>query len=141
MGINVRGTKKIRKEIARMSQRITIGSQKGIKKVAIVIRRDVGWSGKEPLIPVDTGALRNSWFMTPYKPRGQRARAIRFGYRTRYAEYQHNPEKFTTSWPRWQYTREGSGRNYLKSTVNEMRKEGRIKKIIARNIKKEITRK
>ena len=141
MGIKVRGTRKIRKNIARMAQRLTKGSDKGLKKVAKAISRDVGWSGGEPLIPVRTGNLRRSWFTIAYKPRGDRARAIRFGYRARYAEYQHNPEKFSDSWPRWQYTRKGSGRFYFKSTVNQMRHSGAMKKTIERHIRYQLRRK
>ena len=148
MGIRVRGSNKIKREIAKMSQRITVGSVRGLAKVAKVVERKTGWSGRDPLIPVRTGALRRSWFSIPYRAGGVRNRAIRFGYRQRYAAYQHDPHLYTKNSGRWNYTRARSGPNYLRSTIVDMGGGFRspsnqgmsIKKIVERNIKYAIRR-
>ena len=71
----------LRREIARIKDR----SMKGLINAAIVIRRDMDET--PPLIPVDTGNLRASWFTAPVYKLGNPSLII--GFSANYAVFVH----------------------------------------------------
>lgn len=83
MDLKMKGTDKVLRNINKQVKRVKNDSMKGLIESAIIIRRSM--DKEEPLVPVDTGNLRSSWFTTPLHPRI----ALRIGFTANYAVFAH----------------------------------------------------
>jgi len=71
----------LRREIVKIKGR----NMKGLIESAIIIRRDMDKTS--PLIPIDTGNLRQSWFTSPLQVKGNPGLII--GFNANYAVFVH----------------------------------------------------
>lgn len=69
----LKGIKEVLSRINKEAEKLKLKSAKGLIEAAIIIRRDM--EKTPPKIPVDTGNLRSSWFVTTARktPRGKTA--------------------------------------------------------------------
>lgn len=114
-------------------------SMKGLINSAIIIRRDMDKT--PPLIPVDTGNLRSSWFTTPFHLLGQIG--IMMGFSANYALWVHemlgmNPKEGWRYGPgpnkkRWFTPRRGAGPKFFEASIK--RNKDKILQTIRDNAK------
>jgi hypothetical protein len=119
--VGIRGTEEVKKNLTRIMGKRRIASMKGLILAAAFIRRDMELV--PPLIPVDTGALRASWFATPGFALGKPF--IVMGFSAPHAIFAHEID-----WTEGK--RPGSGPKFLQSALNRNRRK--ITKIIATEI-------
>lgn len=81
----VRGVDKVLRNLNREIKQIEGRTMKGLLRAAILVRRDMDRT--EPLIPIDTGNLRASWFTDPQYMKGRPV--VRLGFSANYAWYVH----------------------------------------------------
>ena len=98
-------------------------SMKGLIKGAIIIRRDMDKT--PPLIPVDTGNLRSSWFTTPFYTGKNPALII--GFTASYALYVHERVE-GAKWGKGtvgaiDWNRKNSGPKFLEASLKRNIKE------------------
>lgn len=74
--------KNLNKEITKIQN----GTMKGLIRAAILIRADMDKT--PPLIPVDTGNLRSSWFVSTFN--SQRTPFVIMGFTASYARFVHD---------------------------------------------------
>ena len=117
------GLKGMDRVMHRLNRQIALtrgASMRGLIKAAIVIRRDMDRT--PPLVPVDTGNLRASWFMDPMWY-GLNKPVVRIGFSANYAAFVH--EMIGAS-----FKRPGAGPKFFQSAIR--RNTGNIIKIIER---------
>jgi len=111
----------LNKEIAR----IKIGSSAGLIEAAILIRQDM--EKTPPKIPIDTGNLRASWFISPIRE------AMKFGlmmgFSANYAMFVH--EMVDKGSKKINWSRPNSGAKFFEASLN--RNKGKILEIIRKN--------
>jgi len=120
----VRGVDKVIRNLNREIQQIEGRTMKGLIRAAALLRYDMDHT--EPLIPVDWGNLRGSWFTDPQYMKGQPV--VRLGFSANYAWYVHEMVDAN-------FQRPGAGAKFfeaaLKRNHNEIleiiRQEARIK--------------
>lgn len=120
--MELRGMKEVLNNLNSKLTEIKDMSMKGLLEVAVFIRRDMDYT--PPLIPVDTGNLRNSWTVVPNKEKIQ----ITMGFRTEYATSVHERTSPLTKWKR-----KGSGAKFFESAL--MRNTNNILEILRNNSK------
>ncbi len=91
--------------------KIEAGSMKGLIESAIIIRRDM--EKTPPLIPVDTGNLRASWFTSPIKVTGMPGLLI--GFNANYAIFVH--EMVGDEGKKINWNRPGSGAKFFEAAL------------------------
>ena len=96
-------------------------SMKGLLQSAVLIRRDMDIT--PPLIPVDTGNLRNSWTVVPNREKIQ----VMMGFSTEYAASVHERTSPLVKWKR-----KGSGAKFFESAL--MRNTNNILETIKNNV-------
>jgi len=106
-------------EIAKIQGRSMVGLIKG----SIIIRRDMEQT--PPLIPVDKGNLRASWFTSPfYVAKGP---ALVMGFSANYAVFVHE-NMMAKNWGR-----PGAGPKFFEASIK--RNQGAVLKVIQENAK------
>lgn len=115
-------------------KKMHFASMRGMLKAAAFIRRDM--EKVEPKIPVDTGNLRSSWFVTPVKNIHGNHGVI-MGFSANYAVYVHEAVEATfgvAGGGRMNWNRPGSGPKFLESAIKRNTHE--IFRIIAEENRK-----
>ena len=84
-GARLEGLNTVLKNLNKEVKSIKNRSMKGLIRSAVIIRRDMDFTS--PLIPVDTGNLRASWFTEPFFITGSPALII--GFTAFYAVFVH----------------------------------------------------
>ena len=84
-GMQLKGLNTVLKNLNKEVKKIKGRSMKGLIRSAAIIRRDMEFT--PPLIPVDTGNLRDSWFTMPFFITGSPALTI--GFSAYYAVFVH----------------------------------------------------
>ena len=108
------GTYEVRRNLKRALGRKTTASMVGLLHVAAYIRLSMDTT--PPLIPINTGELRASWYATPDFIDGKPV--VHIGFRALHAIFAHEMD--------WQEgTRPGSGPKFLQSALNRSRKKMR----------------
>lgn len=114
----IKGIETVRRNLNRQIGKRRIASMKGLLLAAAYIRQDMEQT--PPLIPVDTGNLRASWFVKPgYVPNHP---FVEMGFSASYAIFVHEVQ-----WK--QGKRPGSGPRFFQSALNRNRRK--VTKIIA----------
>lgn len=119
--VGIRGIEQVKKNLTRVMGKRRVASMKGLILAAAFIRRDMDLV--PPLIPVDTGGLRASWFVTPGFTLGKPY--VLMGFSATHAIFAHEID-----WKEGK--RPGSGPKFLQSALNRNRR--RITNIIATEI-------
>lgn len=109
----------LNKEIVKMK----INSIVGLLSAAGFIRRDM--EKTYPLIPIDFGNLRASWFVTSFTVLGQPV--VLIGFNANYALFVHEMVDGSINW-----SRPNSGPKFLEAALNRNKKE--ILALIAREV-------
>ena len=99
-------------------------SMKGLIKAAIYVKREMEHT--PPLIPVDKGNLRASWFTAPLNF-GKSTPTLLIGFTANYALYVHEMMDSKINW-----SRRNSGPKFLESAIK--RNGNQILKIIKDNV-------
>jgi len=91
-------------------------AMKGLIDAAIIVRRDMDET--PPLIPVDTGNLRSSWFTSPFYSKGRPG--VVMGFTANYAVFVHEMvdrgfESSTRQHINW--NRPGSGPKFFEASL------------------------
>ena len=102
----------LNKEILKIEGR----SMKGLIESAIIIRRDM--EKTPPLVPIDTGNLRGSWFTDPIKVKGMPGLLI--GFSANYAVFVHEMVDKGGTVTNW--NRPGSGPKFLQQALTRNEK-------------------
>jgi len=108
-------------------QKIKGRSMKGLILAVAEIRRDMDKT--PPLIPIDTGNLRGSWFTTPFYH--ITTPGIMFGFSANYAWFVH---EMVDKGKKINWNRPNSGPKFLEAALK--RNEKKILEIIAQESKK-----
>ena len=112
--------KNLNKEIQGINNR----SMSGLINATIIVRRDMEFT--PPLIPIDTGNLRASYFTSPYHT--SKGPAIQYGFSANYAIHVHEMIEA-------KFKRPGAGAKFFEAAIkrnieamlDEIRKEAKIK--------------
>lgn len=116
--VGIKGVEQVRRNLTRVMGRKRVASMRGLILSAAFIRQDMEMV--PPLIPVDTGMLRASWFVTPGFTVGRPF--VVMGFSAPHAIFAHEMD--------WREgKRPGSGPKFLQSSLNRNRR--RITRIIA----------
>jgi hypothetical protein len=121
----IKGLDIVLSNLNREIQLIKDRSMVGLGEAAMLVLADV--EKTPPLIPVDTGNLRNSKFTTPIPPNG-----LEFGYTANYAIYVHEMMESSTG-KKINWSRPDSGPKFLEASLKRNTKE--ILEVIAKNVK------
>jgi hypothetical protein len=123
----------LNKEIKAIQERTMFG----LIDASILIRRDMDET--PPLIPVDTGNLRASWFWDTF--RNDKIFGLIMGFSSNYALWVHEMVGADFSSPRWRYKkgkkrywytpRQGAGAKFLEAAIK--RNKDKILEIIRKN--------
>lgn len=123
VNMELRGADTVRRNLTRTMGKMRVASMKGLILSAAHIRRDM--DSTPPLIPVDTGVLRASWFVRPGFGLDKHPYVV-MGFSAPHAIFAHEID-----WK--QGTRPGSGPRFFQSALNRNRRK--VTQIIANNIK------
>ena len=115
----------VMKNINAELEKIKGRSMKGMIRAVIWLRRDMEYT--PPLIPVDTGNLRSSWFTKQFYVRN--APVLMFGFSASYAAWVHENMGAGDKTINWK--RPGAGPKFLQAAL--ARNERDILRIIAEN--------
>ena len=136
---NIKGLDNVMKNLNAEIRAIEGRTGQGLIEAGILIRRDMDMT--PPLIPIDTGNLRQSWFSTLFKKMSQIG--IIIGFSSNYAVFVHENVDADFTSPRWRqkkgkkkywYTpRAGAGAKFFESSIK--RNEKRILATIAKHAK------
>ncbi len=105
----IKGLDKIQANLSREVKRIKNISSESLVDIAIHVRRDM--DEKPPLIPVDTGNLRNSW--TANLTKGVKGSSMTMGFTANYAAAVH--ELMDGDGVNW--SRPGSGAKFFEAAL------------------------
>lgn len=125
MGFEIKGFDEVKKNLAKEIAKIKRDSMNGLKESAILVRFDM--DKKSPLIPIDTGNLRQSWFITPLDAQ----LALIMGFSANYAVFVH--EMIGDAGKKINWNRPGSGAKFFEASLK--RNTNNILKILAKNTK------
>jgi len=100
----LQGFEKVSRNLQNATKKIATDSLKGALKGAIVIRRDMDKT--PPLIPIDTGNLRSSWFVTLFKSQMK----VTMGFTADYAPEVHENQNAS-------FRRPGSGAKFFEAAM------------------------
>lgn len=117
-GVKITGMSTVRRNLTRVMGKKRNAGMKGLIMAAAYIRQDMEMT--PPLIPVDTGALRASWFVKPERIGGRAI--VTMGFSAPHAIFAHEMD-----WKEGK--RPGSGPKFLQSALNRNRR--RVTRIIA----------
>ena len=121
-GAKIEGLAEVNKNLNNEIQKIKGRTMKGLIESAILVRVDMDKT--PPLIPVDTGNLRHSWFTSHfYQGNGF---GLHFGFSANYAIFVH--ENIGAK-----FNRPGAGAKFFEASLKRNEKE--ILAIIAKNAK------
>jgi len=121
----IAGFAKVKANLNKAILKIEAKSMKGLIESAIIIRRDMETT--EPLIPIDTGNLRGSWFTEAVKVKGMQGLLI--GFSANYAVFVH--EMLDDTGEKINWNRPGSGPKFFEKALT--RNEGLILETIRKN--------
>ena len=121
----LKGTDIVLANLNREIMKIKARSNTGLIQAAIFIRRDM--EKTPPLIPLDTGNLRTSWFTTAYK--NVKKLGLIIGFSANYAVFVH--EMVDKSSKKINWSRPGSGPKFFEAALKRNTKQ--ILKIIGIN--------
>jgi len=119
---NIKGLDNVMKNLNAEIQAIEGRTGQGLIEAGILIRRDMDIT--PPLIPIDTGNLRQSWFTTLFKKMNQIG--LIMGFSSNYAVFVH---EFIGA----KFKRPNSGAKFFESSIK--RNEKRILATIAKHAK------
>lgn len=123
----IKGTDKVIMNLNKEIKQIKGRSMQGLIEAVMLVRVDM--EKTPPLIPVDTGNLRASWFTSPYyKGKGF---GLIFGFSANYAIFVH--EMMEGDGGKINWNRPGSGPKFLQASL--FRNEKEILDIIKKNAK------
>ena len=120
--MKIKGLNNVMKNLNNEIRAIEGRSTMGLLESAALIRNDM--EKTPPLVPVDTGALRASWFATPLA--GQKFPIVLAGFKVNYAAYVHEMVGAN-------FKRSGAGAKFLEAAVKRNSQE--IVKIVQKNAK------
>lgn len=123
--IGIRGIREVSRNLGAQIGKHRHVTMRGLLRAASLIRRDMDKT--PPLIPVDTGNLRASWYSLPGRIGG--APFVQIGFTADYAVYVHEMD-----WKKGK--RPGSGPKFFESALK--RNKERILAIIAEEARKKI---
>ena len=131
MATGIKGIEQVTANLNRKIQELEAGTEVGLRQSATYIRADM--DRKEPLIPIDKGNLRGSWFQRTVKGLG--IRSIVFGLSANYALYVHERMEGAV----WgddivgeiNWKRKGSGPKFLEASMK--RNTDEVMRIMQRN--------
>lgn len=121
----IKGFDKVMDNLNKEIQNVKDRSLKGLIEGVALIREDMDKT--EPLIPLDTGNLRASWFTTPHKD--ENTLFVVCGFGANYAIYVH--EMVDKSGKAINWSRPGSGPKFFESSFK--RNSQRVLQIIKEN--------
>ena len=124
MGVKVKGLDKIISNLNKKMDEIEKLSMQGLIKAVIFIRREMDKT--PPLIPIEFGNLRGSFFSNPIYIK--RRPVVQFGFTANYAWFVHEMIDPDINWKR-----PGSGPKFLEAHLKANQKE--ILDIIKKEIK------
>lgn len=118
------GLRQVQMNLNREILKIKAGSMAGLIEAAVIIRRDMDKT--PPVIPVDTGNLRQSWFTTPVKKPNRPGLII--GFSANYAIHVHEnlKAKFKRPGAGPRFFQQALDRNH-KMILETVRKNARVK--------------
>ncbi len=120
---NLRGFERVVANLNREIYNLKTGNMRGLLKVADFVRQDMDQT--PPLIPVRSGALRDSWFVT--ERQSKRWFGITMGFSAPYAAFVHEMVGAT-------FTRQDSGAKFFQAALYH--NMDRILEIIAEEARK-----
>ena len=126
---NIKGLNKVTKNLNRQISKIKNLSFEGLIDSAILIRRSM--EETPPLIPLDLGNLRASWFTSPIMI--GMIKALLIGFTAAYAPYVHEMLPSEKAGRIINWSRPGSGPKFFQSALN--RNRNMILKILAKKAK------
>jgi len=109
IGKNISGLSKVVHNLNREVTKIQSRTMVGLIQSVIIIRRDMDKT--PPLIPVDYGNLRASWFASPFRMPDKEG--ILFGFNANYALWVHEMVDNDIKW-----SRPNSGPKFLEAAIN-----------------------
>ena len=118
----VKGMDNVLRNLNKEIKKIEGYSMKGLIRSAILIRRDMDKTS--PLVPVDEGNLRSSWFIDPKRTR--KGPSLRIGFTANYAWYVHEMVGAN-------FKRPGAGAKFFEGSLN--RNHDKILKAIQKEVK------
>jgi len=125
MATQIKGMDKILRNLNKEINKIEGGSMKGLIRAAIIVRRDMDKT--HPLIPVDEGNLRGSWFTDPRKT--SKGLSLRFGFTAEYAWYVHEMVGAN-------FQRPNAGAKFFEASLKRNDKNGEILRVIKEEAKR-----
>jgi len=124
MAAHIKGMDNLLRNLNKEIKKIEGFSMKGLIRAAIIIRRDMDKTS--PLIPVDEGNLRASWFTDPqHTPKGP---SLRLGFAANYAWYVHEMVGAN-------FSRPGAGAKFFEASLKRNDKNGEILRVIKEEAK------
>lgn len=111
-GATIKGFDKVMKNLNAEIQAIKGRTMGGLIDASIIVRNDMDKT--PPLIPVDTGNLRESWFTTPLKQ--FRKIGLIMGFSANYAAFIHEMVDAV-------FSRSGAGAKFFESSVKRNKDE------------------
>lgn len=112
MSAQLKGIEKTVHNLNKEINKIRGRNRKGLLRAAIYLRRRM--DEISPMIPVDTGNLRSSWFTEPFGSKD--LPAVRLGFTAEYAWFVH--ENIGAN-----FRRPGSGAKFLQARLEQDRKQ------------------
>lgn len=109
MAEKMKGLNQVLSNLSKEGKKIEGKTMKGLLRSAILIRRDMDRT--PPLIPVDIGNLRASWFVLSHYMSGRKA-AVTIGFTAEYAFVVHENVN-----PKVQWKRPNSGPKFLEASL------------------------
>ena len=109
---NIKGFDKVKRNLNKEIMAIQGRSMQGLIEAAIFIRRDM--EETPPLIPIDTGNLRASWFTSPIREGAKFGLMI--GFSANYAVFVHENMEAT-------FSRPGAGPKFLEAALSRNKEE------------------
>jgi len=122
MATQIRGMDNVLRNLNKEITKVEGLSMKGLIRAAIIIRRDMDKTS--PLIPIDEGNLRASWFTDPR--RTSKGPSLRMGFAANYAWYVHEMVGAN-------FQRPGAGAKFFEASLK--RNKGKILEVIRKEAK------
>ena len=122
----IKGMDVVLRNLNREIDALELRSKAGLIEAAILIR--VGMDSTPPLIPIDTGNLRASWFTASFELNGQIG--IVLGFNANYAIFVH--EMMDNSGKKINWSRPGSGPKFFEAALK--RNKENVLNILKRNM-------
>jgi hypothetical protein len=117
-GFTIKGTRQVINSINKVAKDTEGNALKALLAVAVLIRRSM--DKEEPKIPVDTGNLRQSWFVNSVKK--LKGPEVTIGFSANYAVFVHEMVNSKFNNP-VNWNREGGGPKFLQEAMQRNEKE------------------